>query len=178
MAKTNTLNADDKREKDEAAVLNPAIDENPDPRPLAVKTLTEEEVEQGSPEIAPEEGTLGQAPVLTPGVIAPISSQMLPNVDRDARLLLAENTSDVEVKTVESLRADPTSTGARDARDLAKLIEAHPGWVNNLDQLDELERSIGVENPAPWVRNPVDLLEEAKRYNVYFVGENGNFLPR
>jgi hypothetical protein len=44
-----------------------------------------EEIEAGLPtEPAPEEGTLGQAPVLTPSTFAPISSQPLPNAQRDA----------------------------------------------------------------------------------------------
>lgn len=168
-----------KAAKEEDEVLNPAVDENPDPRPQFVKDLTEEEVEQGETDVAPEEGITGQAPVLTPGVLAPISSQLLPNAQRDAEIIIAsrlENDPDFEVKAVESFRADPNSTGARDAYDLAKLLEAHPEWINNLDQLDQLEKNEGVKNPAPWVKNPVDLLEEAKRHNMYFIGANGNFL--
>lgn len=162
----------------EGEVLNPAVDESLDRRPVEVKNLSEEELDQGETEVAPEEGLEGQ-PVFTPGVYAPISSVLLPNAQRDAELLLAERiegTEEGEVRDAEGIRADETATGARDARDLAKLLEAHPEWINNLDQLEELEKDSGVKNPAPWVKNPVDLLEEAKRHNIYFIGANGNFL--
>ncbi len=171
-----------KAAKEEGEVLNPTVDENPDPRPQFVKDLTDEAVEQGATEVAPEEGITGQAPVLTPGVMAPISSQLLPNAQRDAEIIIAarlENDPDFKVEAQESFRAeraDGPSTGARDAYDLAKLLERYPGWVNGLDRLDDLERGVGVKNPAPWVKNPVDLLEEAKRHNMYFIGANGNFL--
>jgi hypothetical protein len=172
-----------KAAQEEGETLNPAVDENPDPRPAFVKDMTEEEVEQGATDVAPEEGIEGQAPVLTPGVYAAISSKLLPNAQRDAEILIAERLKkegEFEVQAQESFRADrgngETSTGARDAYDLAKLLEQYPGWVNGLDRLDDLERGVGVKNPAPWVKNPVDLLEEAKRHNMYFVGANGNFL--
>lgn len=165
--------------KEEEKVLNPTVDENPDPRPEFVKNFTDAEVEQGPSDVAPEEGVVGQTPVFTPGVYAPSTSQLLPNAQRDAELIVADqiaNDPAFEVKEVESLRAPGNEgKGLRDARDLAKLLEAHPHWVNALAQLDELEREAGVKNPAGWVKNPVDLYEEAKRHNFYFIGDNGNF---
>jgi hypothetical protein len=50
----------------------------------------------------------------------------------------------------------------RDARDLKKLLMVHPSWASGLGDLDELERSIGVENPLPWSKPLSELLREAQ----------------
>lgn len=109
----------------------------------------------------------------------PISSTPIPNLSRDAELMRDENHPEVR-KSRGTVEREPfritEGTGPRTAEDLAFLIRSRPEWVNVLDQLDDLERAEGVKDPAPWVRNPVDLLEEAKRYNVVFIGGNGNIV--
>ena len=154
-----------------------------EPAGLSAPDLTEEEMDQGPTEPAPEEG-MGdnvQVPVFTPGTLAPISSKLLPNAQRDAQLILADRADGKEDRKIEgkqSLRFDPNATGPRDARDLAILLRARPEFVNVLDQLEDYEKADGVRKPAGWVKNPVDLLEEAKRYNMFFVNEVGNMADR
>jgi hypothetical protein len=151
-----------------------------------------EEIEAGLPtEPAPEEGTLGQAPVLTPSTFAPISSQPLPNAQRDATKIATDlgtiGDAPVAGRSGVALDAEREAAAGRvgaamggdaeEAYRLAKLVEAHPEWVNELDKLDALQRAAGIKDPITFSRNPVDLLETAKRFNFYFIGANGNFLP-
>lgn len=129
--------------------------------------------------MAKEKNENVESTVFTPGVYAPISSKLLPNTHRDAQSLLAEDVDGDGIPDRRSLRLDPDARGPRDARDLAVLLRQYPHWVNNLDQLEDLEKNEGkVVKPDSWVANPVDLLEEAKRYNMFFIGEDGNFLSK
>lgn len=168
MAKKDTVKeAEDQDAQAQVVLEDPEINTPPD-----ALNVTEETEEQLPVDVDPEEGITGQAPVLTPGVNAPISSQALPNAQRDATAMAADNGV---LATAEPVAPEPLVEGG-DAYALAKLLERRPHWINNLDQLDELMKAEGLE-PIAWAKNPVDLLEDAKRYNFYFVGNNGNFLP-
>lgn len=171
--------ADERREmkeaQEEGVVLNPAVDESvkaPVPHP-----------EQDPVEVSPEKGLVpdSQIPVFTAGVYAPVSSQPLPNAQRDAEIIIqerhADESDDADIQEAQSVRFDSEASGPRDARDLAILLRRYPHWINFLDQLETLEKNEGVKKPTPWVANPVDLLADAAKFNFLFVGNNGNFLP-
>lgn len=154
-----------------------------EPVTIEAPVVPEDIVEQGVTDVDPEKGLVpnSQVPVFTPGVFAPVSSMALPNAQRDAQLVLAAE-QDVDgdgLPDKRSLRLDPDARGPRDARDLAILLRQYPHWVNTLDQLEQLEKTEGgVPKPDAWVANPIDLLAEAHKFNMFFIGTNGNFTDR
>lgn len=130
-----------------------------------------------APDVNPEGGIVEQVPSMTPGVYAPTFAGTLPNNQAEAGVLLAERLEkDENVREPESVRATADATGLRDARDLAKLLETYPHLINHLSTLEDEEKALGIKNPVGWVKHPQDLLEEAKKYNFYFIGANGNII--
>ena len=54
----------------------------------------------------------------------------------------------------------------KNARDLAALLRANPALINELNTLDE----------SQWVKPPEELLQAARGYNLFRVGDNGSYV--
>lgn len=163
----------EKAPKGAEAVL---VQEDPTINAPADADIIEPAVEDQVPtDPSPPEDGRSMASRIPASIGGPVSPVALPNAHRDATALAIEQGVIPVARNVVVEDGD-VDAGPRGAYELAKLIEAHPDWLNNLDQLDELERAAGLE-PRPWVTDPQLLLEEAIRYNFYFIGANGNQLP-